>query len=50
MVLGFISLDYGEKLSASGEDERSILILAGGGLDSSDEAVGLIHTESHIMV
>ena len=39
VVLGFISLDYGEKLSASGEDERSILILAGGGLESSDEAV-----------
>ena len=39
VVLGFISLDYGEELSASGEDERSILILAGGGLESSDEAV-----------
>ena len=39
VVLGFISLDYGEQLSASGEDERSILILAGGGLNSSNVAV-----------
>ena len=39
VVLGFISLDYGEQLSASGEDERSILILAGGDLDSDDEMV-----------
>ena len=39
VVLGFISLDYGEQLSASGDDERSILILAGGDLDSNDDAI-----------
>ena len=38
VVLGFVSLDYGEKLSAAGEDERSIIILAGGDLDSNDES------------
>ncbi|MEC7179108.1 MAG: hypothetical protein VXW28_07420, partial [Candidatus Thermoplasmatota archaeon] len=39
VVLGFISLDYGEQLSASGDDERSILIIAGGDLDSNDDAI-----------
>ena len=39
VVLGFISLDYGEQLSASGDDERSILILAGGDFDSNDDAI-----------
>ena len=39
VVLGFVSLDYGEQLSAAGEDERSIIILAGGGLDSNDESI-----------
>ena len=38
VVLGFISLDYGEKLSASAENERSILIIAGEPFNSSDIA------------
>ena len=38
VVLGFISLDYGEQLSAAGVDERSILIVGGGELNSSDQA------------
>jgi len=39
VVLGFISLDYGEELSSAGVDERSILILAGGDFNSSDAEV-----------
>ena len=39
VVLGFISLDYGEQLSAAGVDERSILIVGGGDLNSSDQAI-----------
>ena len=39
VVLGFVSLDYGEQLSAADEDERSILILAGGDLDSDNDLV-----------
>ena len=38
VVLGFVSLDYGETLSAAGEDERSILILAGGQLNSTNQS------------
>ena len=38
VVLGFISLDYGEQLSAAGVNERSILIIGGGEINSSDQA------------
>ncbi len=36
VVLGFISLSYAEQLSAAGIDERSIIILGGGELESND--------------
>ena len=39
VVLGFISLDYAEQLSAAGPDERSIVIIGGGQLDSEDLTV-----------
>ncbi len=39
VVLGFISLEYGEKLSAAGDNERSIVILSGGDLNSTDDIV-----------
>ena len=39
VVLGFISLDYGEQLSAAGPDERSIIIIAGGELEASDDRI-----------
>ena len=38
VVLGFISLEYGEQLSSAGKDERSILILAGGSLNSTKDS------------
>ena len=38
VVLGFISLDYAEQLSAAGPDERSIIIIAGGELEASDSS------------
>ena len=36
VVLGFISLQYAEQLSAAGIDERSIVIIGGGQLQSQD--------------
>ena len=36
VVLGFISLQYAEQLSAAASDERSIVIIGGGLLDSED--------------
>ena len=37
VVLGFVSLDYAEKLSSASKDERSIIIIAGGSLDSGNQ-------------
>ena len=39
VVLGFISLEYAEQLSAADEDERSIIIIAGGGLDGENDFI-----------
>jgi len=38
VVLGFISLPYAEQLSAAGEDERSLIILGGGLLESNNSS------------
>ena len=39
VVLGFISLPYAEQLSAAAIDERSIVIIGGGGLESNDSSI-----------
>ena len=39
VVLGFVSLDYAERLSAASEDERSIVIIADGGLNAGNQEV-----------
>ena len=39
VVLGFISLSDGEQLSAAAEDERSLVIIGGGLLESNDSEV-----------
>ena len=36
VVLGFVSLDYAEQLSAAGPNERSIIIITGGELETAD--------------